>query len=120
MGVAPAVKDCKLRTLSGEPVRNAFVEILQVDATTHPFAISRNGRGHEANERDSLLRGIRDTQVRETVLADFKPVPGSRIGELTAQFDIVMGRTAEESTDESIRGGISGPERGGRGRRGRR
>jgi hypothetical protein len=31
--------------------------------------------------------------VLETVLADFKPMEGSKTGELVANFDIVMGRT---------------------------
>jgi protocatechuate 3,4-dioxygenase beta subunit len=93
------------------------------------FAISRNGRrifttqvhvrGHQANESDSQLRGIRDARLRETVLADFIPMPNSRIGALTAKFDIVMGRTAQESEDGAVRGGISRPQQmGGRGRRG--
>jgi protocatechuate 3,4-dioxygenase beta subunit len=184
--ITPAVGEVthltgRLMGSSGEPLRNAFVEIWQVDAkasylhsggrgpagpdtnfqgygrfltdsrgdyyfrTVKPvpytlngsfraphihFAISQNGRrllttqvhvrGHEANERDSVLRGIRDAKLRETVLTDFTPLPGSKIGELTAKFDIVLGRTAQESEDGVIRGGISRPEnmnRGGRGRR---
>ena len=180
--ITPAVGEItqlsgRLLNAAGDPVRNAFIEIWQVDAkasylhsggrgpagpdanfqgygrfltgsggeyyfrTVKPvpytlggafraphihFAISQNGRrvlttqvhvrGHEANERDSVLRGVRDAKLRETVLADFVPLPGSKIGELTAKFDIVMGRTAEES-EGAVRGGISRPERGSRGRR---
>ena len=89
------------------------------------YAISRNGRrifttqvhvrGHESNERDNLLRGL-SARMRETVLTDFKPVPGSRIGELSANWDIVIGRTLEEPNDGSIRGGISRSERDAMGR----
>jgi protocatechuate 3,4-dioxygenase beta subunit len=57
--------------------------------------------------------------VRETVLTDFKPLPGSKIGELAATWDIVMGRTATELDQEPVRGGISRPEARGRGGRGR-
>jgi protocatechuate 3,4-dioxygenase, beta subunit len=181
--ITPAVGEIthltgKLMSSAGEPIRNAFVEIWQVDAkasylhsrgrgpegpdvnyqgygrfltdsrgeyyfrTIKPipytlggsfraphihFAISRNGRrvfttqvhvrGHEANERDSLLRGIRDPKVRETVLTDFKPMSGSKIGELVANFDIVIGRTASDPSDEAIRGGVSRPANSSRGRR---
>lgn len=51
--------------------------------------------GHEQNERDSILRRIRDAQARRSVMAEFTPVPGSSIGELTARFDIVLGITPE-------------------------
>lgn len=56
-------------------------------------------RGHEANERDELLRGIRDPKLRDTVLADFQPLPGSSLGELQSSFDIVLGHTLEELDD---------------------
>lgn len=52
-------------------------------------------RGEPRNERDNLLQGIRDVQARESLLVDFAPMPESRIGELTARFDIVLGVTAE-------------------------
>jgi protocatechuate 3,4-dioxygenase beta subunit len=136
---------------AGAPVRNAFVEIWQVDheasylhaggrqeqfdanlqgygrflsdstgryyfRTIKPvpytlnntfraphvhMALSRGGRrilttqlhvrGHADNERDPLLRQIRDPQDVETVLADFGPLPGSRMGERSATFDLVVG-----------------------------
>ena len=179
--ITPAVGEVthltgRILSATGEPIRNTFVEIWQVDAkasylhsngrgpagpdgnfqgygrfltdsrgqyyfrTVKPvpytlgggfraphihYALSKNGRrifttqvhvrGHESNERDGLLRGL-SPQVRETVLTDFKPLPGSKFGELTAEWDIVMGRTAAELEDSSLRGGISSPERGARGR----
>ena len=54
---------------------------------------------------------VRDPIARETVLVDFKPIKGSKIGELTANFDVVMGVTLEEDEDGKIRGGIGRPER---------
>src|SRR5689334_2140619 len=41
-------------------------------------------KGHPGNERDGVLRGIRDEKQRESVLIDFTPVKESRIGELAA------------------------------------
>jgi protocatechuate 3,4-dioxygenase, beta subunit len=49
--------------------------------------------GHPQNRTDGILRGIRDPIEREFVLVDFKPIATSRIGELSAQFDIVLGLT---------------------------
>ncbi|HET9942391.1 MAG TPA: protocatechuate 3,4-dioxygenase [Terriglobia bacterium] len=92
------------------------------------FALSKNGRrifttqvhvrGHEANEKDNLLRGL-NAATRETVLTDFKPVPDSRIGELAATWDIVLGRTAADLDQEPVRGGIGRMETNSRGRGGR-
>jgi len=49
--------------------------------------------GHPQNRGDMVLGGIRDAFDRELVLVDFKPIKESKIGELSAQFDIVIGRT---------------------------
>jgi protocatechuate 3,4-dioxygenase beta subunit len=139
----------------GEPVRNALVEIWQVDGngfylhsesgigkigwsrdpnfqgfgrfltgstgdyyfrTIKPvpypgrtphihFKVKRGGkellttqcyiRGEPLNARDGILRGIRDPKARDAVQVEFAPLKGSRIGELTARFDIVLGLTPE-------------------------
>ncbi len=50
-------------------------------------------KGNPGNERDGVLRGIREDKARESVIVDFAPVKNSRIGELAAKFDIVMGWT---------------------------
>jgi protocatechuate 3,4-dioxygenase beta subunit len=161
---------------SGTPVRNAYVEIWQVDhngiylnshdpnedrrdknfqgygrfltdsqgqyyfrtikpvhytgRTAHiHFGISRNGRrvyttqlfikGNPDNQRDGVFRGIRDPKAQDMVLVDFKPITDSKIGELAANFDIVMGVTPEDpkKEDDAIKGGIGQSEmrdRGGR------
>ena len=52
-------------------------------------------KGHPQNSRDMVYRGIRDARARESVTIDFAPMPQSRIGELTARFDIVLGTTPE-------------------------
>ena len=52
-------------------------------------------KGEPHNERDGIYRGIRDPKARESLTIDFAPLEGSRIGELTARFDIVLGFTPE-------------------------
>ena len=136
----------------GEPVRNALVEIWQVDnngaylhegsanhderdrnfqgfgrfltgsngeyyfRTIKPvpypgrtphihFAIKTKGRdpfttqcyvkGEPQNERDGILMRIRDPKARESIIVDLAPIKNSRIGELAARFDVVLGFTPE-------------------------
>lgn len=52
-------------------------------------------KGHPGNARDGVWRGIRDQRQRDSVTLDFAPLAGSRVGELTARWDIVLGTTPE-------------------------
>jgi protocatechuate 3,4-dioxygenase beta subunit len=52
-------------------------------------------KGHPGNERDGIYRSLRDPKARESVTIDFTPIKESRIGELAAKFDIVLGLTPE-------------------------
>jgi protocatechuate 3,4-dioxygenase beta subunit len=52
-------------------------------------------KGDPGNERDGILRSIRDNKARESILVDFAPLKESRIGELAARFDIILGVTPE-------------------------
>jgi protocatechuate 3,4-dioxygenase, beta subunit len=156
-GISPAVGDIthltgRVLDARGNPIRNAIVEIWQVDnkgsylhsrggvdagrdsnfqgfgrfltgstgeyyfRTIKPvpypgrtphihYAVKRKGmdkfttqcyiKGEPRNEQDGVLRGIRDAKVRNSVIVDFAPVKGSKIGELAARFDIVLGFTPE-------------------------
>jgi len=53
-------------------------------------------RGYPGNAQDNIFNGTRDPIDRELILVDFKPIKGSKIGELSARFDIVLGRTPGE------------------------
>lgn len=52
-------------------------------------------KGHRQNERDGIFRSLRDAKSRDSLLVDFVPVKESRIGELAARFDVVLGVTPE-------------------------
>jgi protocatechuate 3,4-dioxygenase beta subunit len=52
--------------------------------------------GHPQNQRDGIFQALRDPIAKELVLVDFRPIRESRIGELSARFDIVLGRTPAE------------------------
>ena len=160
----------RILTESGSPVRNAFVEIWQVDnngsyihsgstnrdkldknfqgygrfmtdaqgnycfRTIKPvpypgrtphihFGVSLNGKrvlttqllikGHPQNERDGVIREIKEPKLRELIMTDFTPIKDSKIGELAAKFDLVLGQTPDEG-DGHIHGGIGKPEVGRR------
>jgi protocatechuate 3,4-dioxygenase beta subunit len=153
-----------VRTASGQPLRNAFVEIWQADSTgsyVHTggrqptghdgnfqgygrfltdaqgryyfrtikpiaytlqgafrcphihVAVSTNGQrifttqmlvaGDPANARDNLVRNLSEAELR-TLLVPFTPVADSRLGELDARFEIVLGETAREGDDGQLRG----------------
>jgi protocatechuate 3,4-dioxygenase beta subunit len=55
-------------------------------------------RGHRGNARDNVFNGTRDVIDRELILVDFIPIKESKIGELAANFDIILGRTPDERT----------------------
>jgi protocatechuate 3,4-dioxygenase beta subunit len=59
--------------------------------------------GHPQNRNDMVFAGIRDPLDRELVLVDFKPVKESKIGELAARFEIVLGATPEDPPDAGRR-----------------
>ena len=77
------------------------------------FAINQGGKrmlttqlyikGEPANERDGLFNRVRDPKARALLLADFKPLPDSKIDELGATFDIVIGATPEDPAQDGFR-----------------
>jgi protocatechuate 3,4-dioxygenase beta subunit len=63
----------------------------QRDWTTQLFV-----KGHPGNARDGIYARIADQAARDSVTVDFTSVKDSRIGEVTARFDIVMGATPHD------------------------
>jgi protocatechuate 3,4-dioxygenase, beta subunit len=51
--------------------------------------------GHPGNDIDGVARSAGGLFERELLMIDFKPVPKSKIGELAARFEIVLGRTPD-------------------------
>jgi protocatechuate 3,4-dioxygenase beta subunit len=54
-------------------------------------------KGFAQNQRDGVFRGIRDQKARDSVSIDFTPIKSSKIGELAANFDIVLGTTPHQA-----------------------
>ncbi|WP_020475372.1 dioxygenase family protein [Zavarzinella formosa] len=78
----------------GRPAPHIHVKVKKGgrDILTTQFMVA----GHAGNARDHVFNELRDPINRELVLVDFKPLKDSKIGELTAKFDIVIGRTPDD------------------------
>jgi len=50
-------------------------------------------KGHPGNAQDGVYNRIGDQAARDSVTVDFVPINDSRIGELAARFDLVLGVT---------------------------
>ncbi len=50
-------------------------------------------KGEPRNEQDGVLKSVRDPKERASLIIPFSPIKESRLGELAAQFDIIMGYT---------------------------
>lgn len=157
-GITPAVGEVthlsgRILDASGSPVRNALVEIWQVDnhgaylhsgsnnrdkrdtnfqgygrfltgsngayyfRTIKPvkypgrtphihFKIGKNSKhllttqcyvkGEPRNDQDGIFRSLGVSKARDAVVVDFQSIKDSRIGELAARFDVVLGLTPQE------------------------
>ncbi len=70
------------------------------------FKVKKGGRelltsqiniaGHPGNDVDGLVRGGIGVFDRELLMAEFQPIAGSKVGELAARFDVVLGKTPGE------------------------
>ena len=52
-------------------------------------------KGHAGNDRDGVWKNIKDEKQRTAVTVDFAAIKESKLGELAANFDIVLGVTPE-------------------------
>lgn len=52
-------------------------------------------KGHPGNDKDGIWKNISNPKERDAVTKEFKPLKGSRIGELSATFDLILGVTPE-------------------------
>ena len=52
-------------------------------------------KGHPGNEKDGIWRSVRDAKQRDAITIEFTKMKESKIGELAARFDIVLGVTPQ-------------------------
>jgi protocatechuate 3,4-dioxygenase beta subunit len=53
-------------------------------------------KGHTGNEKDFIWKGTKEGKPRDAITVDFEKVKGSKAGELSANFVIVLGVTPAE------------------------
>ena len=68
-------------------------------------------RDNAANERDGLFKRFQDQQSRAALTAVYKPLRGSKLNELTVEYDLVLGITPDENATTPVTGGIAKPTR---------
>ena len=147
----------RVLSLSGQPVRNALVEIWQVDnngvyihteshgrdkldgnfqgfgrfltnskgeyyfrtikpvqygpRTSHIHLAVNQGpkrmlttqiytKGDPRNKRDRILNSVTDAKARNMLIAEYKPLAGSKTGELAVDFNVVIGATPEDPNQD--------------------
>jgi protocatechuate 3,4-dioxygenase beta subunit len=94
-------------TLQGQ-FRAPHIHVAVSKAGKRIMATQAMVKGHPANDGDLITNRIKDPAVLETLMVDYRPLPGSTLGELTASFDIRLGITAQELDDGTI-GGVPKP-----------
>jgi protocatechuate 3,4-dioxygenase beta subunit len=94
-------------TLGGQ-FRAPHIHVAVSKAGRRIMATQAMVKGHPDNEGDLIVERIRDAALLDTIMVQYRPLPGSTLGELTASFDIVLGHTAQELEGGSI-GGIGPP-----------
>lgn len=52
--------------------------------------------GHEGQKKDGVFKRLPTVEERKRVEAEFKRVPDSKIGEWSAEFDVVVGKTPDD------------------------
>jgi protocatechuate 3,4-dioxygenase beta subunit len=53
-------------------------------------------KGHTGNEKDGIWKSVKDAKQREAITVDFTKLKGSKTGELSANFVVVLGVTPAE------------------------
>lgn len=52
-------------------------------------------KGEPRNQKDFILQRVKDSKARQSLIRPFTGVEGSKLGEVSARFDIVLGWTPE-------------------------
>ena len=75
------------------PGRTPHIHVKVSKGDQHLLTTQMYIAGHPQNARDGLLQSVRDEKVRNAIIVPFNAVEDSDAGELSANFDIVLGFT---------------------------
>jgi len=62
-------------------------------------------KGESSNTSVGVYRSAGNAKALALVTSDFAPMKGSKIGEVTAHFDVVLGATPQENENGRFGGG---------------
>jgi len=77
------------------PGRTPHIHFKVTRGSRHLLTTQCYVKGEAGNEKDGIWRSVTDARVRDSITVPFTPVAGSKINELAATFDIVLGMTPE-------------------------
>jgi protocatechuate 3,4-dioxygenase beta subunit len=77
------------------PGRSPHIHVKVTRGDRHLLTTQCYVKGDPGNQRDGIFRSLSPVEAA-AVVADFLPVEGSRIGELAARFEIVLGLTPQD------------------------
>lgn len=77
------------------PGRSPHIHVKVSRGDRHLLTSQCYVKGDPGNARDGIFRSLAPAEA-DAVVADFLPLEGSRIGELVARWDIVLGITPED------------------------
>jgi protocatechuate 3,4-dioxygenase beta subunit len=79
------------------PGRTPHIHVMVKDKGKELLTTQCYIKGNTQNEKDGIFRGLREEKAKEAVCADFVSLKGSKIGELSAKWDIVLGVTPAQA-----------------------
>ena len=78
------------------PGRTPHIHVIIKKGRHHLLTTQLYIKGERRNLRDGVYRRIRTVEQRKLVTIPFVPVQNSKIGELTARADIIVGMTPKD------------------------
>jgi protocatechuate 3,4-dioxygenase beta subunit len=78
------------------PGRTPHIHYKVTKGNQHLLTTQMLIKGDARNEKDGIFRVIKEAKIRDSLMAEFKAIEKSKIGELTANWDVVLGVTPDE------------------------
>ncbi len=85
--------------------RTSHIHLAVKQGTKRMLTTQSYTKGDERNKRGRILNSIKDDKARNSLIREYKPMKGSKIGELTVSFDVVIGKTPEDPEQDEGRKG---------------
>ena len=78
------------------PGRTPHIHYKVTKGNQHLLTTQMLIKGDARNEKDGIFRVIKEAKIRDSLMAEFKAIEKSKIGELAANWDVVLGVTPDE------------------------